>query len=114
VKEGATLIAGGAGGAEGITKDYFARPTVFADVCNDMTIAREEIYGPVLSLIPCENEDDAVRIADDTPYGLSGFVTFRDLERARRVAKRMRSGNVHINGARPDFAGCSGGLQAIR
>lgn len=111
MKEGATLVVGGPGRPEGITKGYFARPTVFADVRNDMTIAREEIFGPVLSLIPYENEDDAVRIANDTPYGLSGFVTSGDLERARRVAKRIRSGNVHINGARPDFAGCFGGYK---
>jgi aldehyde dehydrogenase (NAD+) len=105
------LIAGGPGRPEGITKGYFARPTVFADVQNDMSIAREEIFGPVLSLIPYEHEDDAVRIANDTPYGLSGFVSSGDLERARRVAKRIRSGNVHINGARPDFAGCFGGYK---
>jgi aldehyde dehydrogenase (NAD+) len=111
VKEGATLIAGGPGRPEGITKGYFAKPTVFADVRNDMTIAREEIFGPVLSIIAYENEDDAVAIANDTPYGLSGFVTSGDLERARRVAKRIRSGNVHINGARPDFAGCFGGYK---
>jgi len=111
VKEGATLIAGGPGRPEGLTKGYFAKPTVFADVRNDMTIAREEIFGPVLSIIAYENEDDAVAIANDTPYGLSGFVTSGDLERARRVAKRIRSGNVHINGARPDFAGCFGGYK---
>jgi aldehyde dehydrogenase (NAD+) len=111
IQEGARLIAGGPGRPEGITKGYFARPTVFADVQNDMSIAREEIFGPVLSLIPYEHEDDAVRIANDTPYGLSGFVTSGDLERARRVAKRIRSGNVHINGARPDFAGCFGGYK---
>jgi len=111
IKEGATLIAGGPGRPEGITKGYFARPTVFADVQNDMTIAREEIFGPVLSLIPYENEDDAVRIANDTPYGLSGFVSSGDLERARRVARKIRSGNVHINSARPDFAGCFGGYK---
>jgi aldehyde dehydrogenase (NAD+) len=111
IREGARLIAGGPGRPEGITKGYFARPTVFADVKNDMCIAREEIFGPVLSLIPYEHEDDAVRIANDTPYGLSGFVSSGDLERARRVAKRIRSGNVHINGARPDFAGCFGGYK---
>jgi acyl-CoA reductase-like NAD-dependent aldehyde dehydrogenase len=74
-----------------------------------MTIAREEIFGPVLCIIPYENEDDALRIANDTPYGLSGFVTSSDPNRARSVAKRIRSGNVHINGARPDFASCFGG-----
>ena len=109
IEEGAELISGGLGRPEGMSKGYFVKPTVFAKVRNDMTIAREEIFGPVLSIIPYEDEDDAVRIANDTPYGLSGYVTSRDIERARRVAKRIRSGNVHINGARPDFAGCFGG-----
>ena len=111
IDEGAKLIAGGTGRPVGLTKGYYARPTVFADVRNDMTIAREEIFGPVLCIIPYENEDDAVRIANDTPYGLSGFVTSGDLEHARKVAKRIRSGNVHINGARPDFAGTFGGYK---
>ena len=111
IDEGAKLVAGGPGRPDGLAKGYYARPTVFADVRNDMTIAREEIFGPVLCIIPYENEDDAVRIANDTPYGLSGFVTSGDLEHARKVAKRIRSGNVHINGARPDFAGCFGGYK---
>jgi aldehyde dehydrogenase (NAD+) len=111
VAEGAKLVAGGPGRPEEIHKGYFVKPTVFADVRNDMTIAREEIFGPVLCIIPYENEDDAVRIANDTPYGLSGFVTGGDLERAHRVAKRLRAGNVHINGARIDFAGCFGGFK---
>jgi aldehyde dehydrogenase (NAD+) len=111
IDEGAKLVAGGTGRPEGLTKGYYVRPTVFADVRNDMTIAREEIFGPVLCIIPYETEDDAVRIANDTPYGLSGFVTSGDLEHARKVAKRIRSGNVHINGARPDFAGCFGGYK---
>jgi acyl-CoA reductase-like NAD-dependent aldehyde dehydrogenase len=76
-----------------------------------MTIAREEIFGPVLSIIPYEDEEDAVRIANDTPYGLSGYVTSGNVERARRVAKQIRSGNVHINGARLDFASCFGGYK---
>lgn len=111
VEEGAKLIAGGTGRPEGINKGYFVKPTVFADVSNDMTIAREEIFGPVLCIIPYENEDDAVRIANDTPYGLSGFVTSGGKGRAGRVAKRLRSGNVHINGARVDFGGCFGGYK---
>jgi len=111
IEEGATLVAGGLGRPDGLTKGYFVKPTVFADVRNDMTIAREEIFGPVLCLIPYEDEEDAVRIANDTPYGLSGFVTSRDIERARRVAKRIRAGNVHINGARIDFGGCFGGYK---
>ncbi len=111
IKEGARLISGGPGRPDGLTKGYFVKPTVFADVRNDMTIAREEIFGPVLCIIPYENEEDAVRIANDTPYGLSGFVTSGSMERARRVAKRIRAGNVHINGARVDFGGCFGGYK---
>jgi aldehyde dehydrogenase (NAD+) len=109
--EGAKLLTGGPGRPEGLLKGYFVRPTVFVDVRNDMKIAREEIFGPVLSIIPYRDEDDALRIANDTPYGLSGYVTSGDLERARRVARRIRSGNVHINNARPDFAGCFGGYK---
>jgi aldehyde dehydrogenase (NAD+) len=111
IKEGAKVVAGGVGRPDGLTKGYFVKPTVFSDVRNDMTIAREEIFGPVLCIIPYEDEDDAVRIANDTPYGLSGYVTSDDLERARRVAKGIRAGNVHINGARLDFGGCFGGYK---
>lgn len=111
IEEGAKLVAGGVGRPEGISKGYFVKPTIFSSVRNNMTIARDEIFGPVLCIIPYEDEDDAVRIANDTPYGLSGFVTSGDLERARRVARRIRSGNVHINYARPDFAGCFGGFK---
>jgi aldehyde dehydrogenase (NAD+) len=111
IQESATFVAGGPGRQDGFTKGYFVKPTVFADVRNDMTIAREEIFGPVLSIIPYEDEADAVRIANDTPYGLSGFVTSGNLERARRVARRIRSGNVHMNGARVDFGGCFGGFK---
>ncbi|HLX86786.1 MAG TPA: aldehyde dehydrogenase family protein [Terriglobales bacterium] len=111
IDQGAELITGGPGRPDGINKGYFAKPTVFASVNNDMTIAREEIFGPVLCIIGYENEDDAVRIANDSPYGLAGFVTSGDLDRARRVAKRIRSGNVHINGSRVDFGGCFGGYK---
>ena len=111
IEEGAKLIAGGLGVPEGIHKGYYVKPTVFADVNNDMTIAREEIFGPVLCMIPYEDEDEALRIANDTPYGLSGFVTSGDIEHARRIAKRIRSGNVHINHARIDFGGCFGGYK---
>jgi aldehyde dehydrogenase (NAD+) len=111
IKEGAKVVAGGVGRPDGLTKGYFVKPTVFSDVRNDMTIAREEIFGPVLSIIPYEDEDDAVRIANDTQYGLSGYVTSDDLERARRVANGIRAGNVHINGARLDFGGCFGGYK---
>jgi aldehyde dehydrogenase (NAD+) len=111
IDEGAELVAGGPGRPAGLSKGYYVKGTVFADVRNDMTIAREEIFGPVLCIIPYDDEDDAVRIANDTPYGLSGFVTSGDLERARRVAKRIRAGNVHINGARLDFSGSFGGYK---
>jgi aldehyde dehydrogenase (NAD+) len=111
IEEGATLIAGGPGRPEGMNRGYFAKPTIFAGVRNDMMIAREEIFGPVLCIIPYQDEADAVRIANDSPYGLSGYVTSGNLERARRVAKRIRSGNVHINGARLDFAACFGGYK---
>lgn len=111
IAEGAKLVVGGPGRPEGISQGYFVKPTVFSDVRNDMTIAREEIFGPVLSIIPYKDEDDAVRIANDSPYGLAGFVTSGDRERARRVAKRIRAGNVHINNARVDFGGCFGGYK---
>lgn len=111
IEEGAKLVSGGTGRPEGLNRGYFTKPTVFADVRNDMTIAREEIFGPVLCIIPYEDEDDAVRIANDSPYGLSGFVSSGNLEHARKVAKRIRAGNVHINSARVDFSACFGGYK---
>ncbi|HLX69829.1 MAG TPA: aldehyde dehydrogenase family protein, partial [Verrucomicrobiae bacterium] len=111
IDEGAKLVAGGTGRPDGLNKGYFVKPTVFSDVRNDMTIAREEIFGPVLCIIPYKDDDDAVRIANDTPYGLAGFVSSANIDRARGIAKRIRSGNVHINGARVDFAGCFGGYK---
>jgi acyl-CoA reductase-like NAD-dependent aldehyde dehydrogenase len=100
IEEGARLVTGGPEMPEGITNGYFVRPTVFADVDNKMTIAQEEIFGPVLSIIPYEDEDDAVRIANDTIYGLAGGVWSSDPERAKRVARRLRTGQVEINGGR--------------
>ena len=97
--EGARLIAGGPGKPEGMDTGYFVRPTVFSDVNNDMTIAREEIFGPVLVIIPYSSEDEAIRIANDTPYGLAGFVQSGDIDHARKIASRIRAGNIHINGA---------------
>jgi aldehyde dehydrogenase (NAD+) len=111
IEEGAELVTGGLGRPQGMSKGYFVKPTVFSQVRNNMTIAREEIFGPVLSIISYEDEEDAVRIANDSPYGLSGYVTSESLERAQRVAKRIRSGNVHVNGARLDFGGCFGGYK---
>lgn len=98
VDEGARLVTGGAESPEGMEKGYYVKPTVFADVRSDMTIAREEIFGPVLSIIPYEDEDDAVRIANDTVYGLAGGVWSKDVERAKKVARRLRTGQVDING----------------
>jgi aldehyde dehydrogenase (NAD+) len=111
IEEGAALAAGGPGRPDGLKQGYFVRPTVFADVDNHMTIAREEIFGPVLCIIPYKDEQDAVRIANDTPYGLSGFVSSGDKSRAAQIARHIRSGNVHINGARVDFAACFGGYK---
>lgn len=111
IDEGAKLVIGGPGRPDGFTKGYFVKPTVFADVRNDMTIAREEVFGPVLCMIPYEDENDAIHIANDSPYGLSSYVTSGDLERAHGVAKKIRAGNVHINGAKVDFGGCFGGYK---
>ena len=84
---------------------------MFADVRNDMTIAREEIFGPVLAIIPYDSEEEAIRMANDTPYGLSGYVQSASLERARRVASRLRTGMVHLNGAQLDFTAPFGGYK---
>ena len=111
IDEGATLVTGGPGRPGGVDKGYFVKPTVFANVSNDMTIAREEIFGPVLSIIPYEDDDDAVRIANDTPYGLSGYVSSANLDRARKVASRLRTGMVHINGAWLDSMAPFGGYK---
>lgn len=100
IAEGATLVTGGPEKPEGLEHGFFVRPTVFANVDNQMTIAQEEIFGPVLSLISYEDEDDAVRIANDTVYGLSGGVWSGDPERAKRVARRLRTGQVEINGGK--------------
>src|SRR5262249_10873408 len=111
IEEGATLLTGGPGRPAGFAKGYYVRPTIFSDVRNDMRIAQEEIFGPVLCIIPYEDEADAIRIANDSPYGLAGFVTSSSLDRARNVAKKIRAGNIHINGARVDFGSCFGGYK---
>ena len=98
IDEGAKVAAGGVGRPDGFKSGYYVKPTVFANVTNEMTIAREEIFGPVLVIIPYDDEDDAVRIANDTPYGLAAYVQGSQ-DRARAIAKRLRAGNVHINGA---------------
>ena len=99
IDEGAKLIAGGLGKPIGLEKGYFVKPTVFVDVDNKMEIARTEIFGPVLSVIPFETEDEAIKIANDTPYGLTNYIQTKDQEKARRVAKKLRSGMVDVNGA---------------
>ncbi len=112
IDEGAHLVAGGLGRPEGVNRGYFVRPTVFADVSNDMTIAREEIFGPVLSIIPFETEEEAVSIANDTPYGLSNYVQSEDGARRNRFARRLRSGMVEMIG-QPRGAGSPfGGMKA--
>ena len=111
IAEGATLVAGGLGRPEGFNKGYYVRPTVFGNVTNDMTIAREEVFGPVLSILPYDTEEQAIEMANDTEYGLSGYVQSGDIEHAKQVAAQIRSGNVHINGAGPDFNAPFGGYK---
>jgi aldehyde dehydrogenase (NAD+) len=110
IGEGARVEVGGPGKPDGLETGYYVRPTVFSHVTNDMTIAREEIFGPVLVLIGYEDDDDAVRIANDTPYGLSGYIS-GGAERARAMARRIRTGNVHLNGAPLDFNAPFGGYR---
>ncbi|MCZ4550189.1 aldehyde dehydrogenase family protein [Gordonia rubripertincta] len=110
IADGATLAAGGPGRPEGIDKGFFVQPTVFADVKNDMTIAREEIFGPVLTILGYDSVDHAIEIANDTEYGLAGAVAGADLELARSVARRIRSGSVAINGGF-DFSAPFGGYK---
>ena len=99
IDEGAKLVAGGVGKPEGLEKGYFVKPTAFADVNNQMEIARTEIFGPVLSIIPFETEEEAIKIANDTPYGLTNYIQTQDQKKANRVARRLRSGMVDVNGA---------------
>ena len=111
IDEGAKLVVGGPGRPEGLDKGYYVRPTVFSEVSNDMTIAREEIFGPVLAIIPYDSEEQAIAMANDTPYGLAGYVQSGDIEHARRVARRIRAGNIHINGAWGGFEVPFGGFK---
>ena len=99
IDEGAKLVAGGPGKPEGLEKGYFVKPTVFADVNNQMDVARTEIFGPVLSVIPFETEEEAIKIANDTPYGLTNYIQTQDPEKVKRVARKLRSGMVDVNGA---------------
>jgi len=97
ISEGATLVTGGTGRPAGLNRGYYIRPTVFADVTNDMRIAREEIFGPVLSILPYDSVEEAIEQANDTPYGLASYIQAKDIAKAREVAAKMRTGNVHIN-----------------
>jgi aldehyde dehydrogenase (NAD+) len=112
IDEGARLVAGGLGRPDGLNRGYFVRPTVFADVNNDMTIAREEIFGPVLSIIPFESEEQALAIANDTPYGLTNYVQTQDGARANRLARHLRSGMVEMNGKSRGRGSPFGGMKA--
>ena len=111
IEEGARLAAGGPGRPDGLARGFYARPTVFADVRNDMAIAREEIFGPVLCLLPYGSEEEAVAIANDTEFGLAAYVASSDPARARRLATRLRAGSVRINGAMMDITAPFGGYK---
>ena len=111
IEEGATLLSGGLGKPEGIDAGWFVKPTVFADVSNMMRISREEIFGPVLVIIPFEDESDAIRIANDTPYGLAAYVQTSDQDKAERVASRLRAGAVHVNGGGFNYGSPFGGYK---
>ncbi|HVY15842.1 MAG TPA: aldehyde dehydrogenase family protein [Rhodopila sp.] len=111
IDEGAELVIGGPGRPENLNRGYFVRPTVFANVRNDMTIAREEIFGPVLSILPYKDEADAIRMANDTVYGLAAYVQSADQARARKVAAEMRAGNVFVNYPASDTAAPFGGYK---
>jgi len=111
IDEGAELVCGGTGRADGFNRGYYVRPTIFANVTNQMTIAREEIFGPVLALIPFADEAEAVQIANDTPYGLAAYVQSQDLTRAKRVARQIRAGSVYLNGAGQDYCSPFGGFK---
>lgn len=111
IDEGSQLVCGGPGKPEGLEVGYYTKPTIFANLKNSDTIAQEEVFGPVLAIIPYQDEEDAIRIANDSIYGLSGYVSSGDLDRARRVAARMRTGMVHINGAPTDLRAPFGGYK---
>lgn len=99
IDEGAKLVAGGVGRPEGLNRGWFVKPTVFADATPDMTIIREEIFGPVLAMMPFDTEDEAIAMANDTPYGLAAYIQTGDNERARRVARQLRAGMIQVNGS---------------
>ncbi len=112
ISEGATLLVGGPGKPAGLDTGYYVRPTIFCDVHNDMRIAREEVFGPVLTIIPFDDEDEAVRIANDTPYGLAAYIETGDMDRAERIAAKLRAGQVYINGTECGYGSPFGGYKA--
>ena len=111
IDEGAHLIAGGLGKPEGLETGWYVKPTLFSDVHNQMRIAREEVFGPVLVIIPFETEDEAIAIANDSPYGLAAYLQTGDPIRARRVARQLRTGAVHINGGVYEYGSPFGGYK---
>jgi aldehyde dehydrogenase (NAD+) len=111
IQEGATLVTGGLGRPDGLTRGFYVRPTVFGNVRRSFTIAQEEIFGPVLSILPYETEDEAIQIANHSPYGLAGWVFSSNLNRAREIARRLRTGRVYLNGAPPDDLAPFGGFK---
>ncbi|HEX6858677.1 MAG TPA: aldehyde dehydrogenase family protein [Caulobacteraceae bacterium] len=111
IEEGATLVTGGPGRPEGLDKGYFVKPTVFANVKNDMTIAKEEIFGPVVAILGYDTVDEAVQVGNDTEYGLAAYVSGTDPAKVREVASRLRAGQVNLNGAQPDMMAPFGGYK---
>ena len=111
INEGAKLLIGGLGKPDGFDKGWYVKPTIFYDVHNKMQIAREEIFGPVLVIIPFEDEKEAIEIANDTPYGLASYLQTGDTERAERVASKLRAGSVHINGGSLNYGSPFGGYK---
>jgi aldehyde dehydrogenase (NAD+) len=111
IAEGAKVVVGGEGRPKGLSHGYYIKPTIFSEVRNDMVIAREEIFGPVLCILPYQSEEDAIRIANDTPYGLAAYIWSKDLARAARVGRRLRAGQVAINGAESDMNTPFGGFK---
>ncbi|MCC5965479.1 MAG: aldehyde dehydrogenase family protein [Natronohydrobacter sp.] len=111
IDEGARLVVGGLGKPEGLEAGWYVKPTLFADVRNEMTIAQQEVFGPVLVMIPFDTEEEAIAIANDTPYGLDAYLGTSDAERAARVARRLRAGSIHINGRAPGYGSPFGGFK---
>jgi aldehyde dehydrogenase (NAD+) len=111
INEGCRVLTGGLGKPDGLNTGWFVKPTIFCDANNNMRVAREEIFGPVLVIIPFQNETEAIEIANDTPYGLASFLQTGDSERAKRVAKKLKAGSVHLNGAAIEYGTPFGGFK---